>query len=183
MRKIKTKKEFYELYNAGVLGNRALAWNSYEELSKSEWRGGVCIRGQNIPQKEVRFDIPFEKVQEEIEKLERAGFPRNTLKFNQSMPNESLVLQGEVIDYIAGWELTYTTVKKPMFQGMREETKIARGLAAKIIVETCMDPSSFEDLRTLLEIYPNAAVEFSTYSVSVGDIPGRNTVFWEVRNY
>ena len=183
MAEIKSKQAFYNLYRFGLLGNRALAWDSYEELLKSNWRGDVCIRGENIPREEVRFDIPFERVLDEIKKIEEKGFSRKILRFNQSMPNEHLVLQGEVMDYIGGWELTYTTIKKPMLQGLKEETKIARGLAAKIIIKTCMDSSSFEDLNALIEIYPNAVIEFSTYEKNVGDIPGRNTVFWEVRNY
>lgn len=183
MARINTKQEFYGLYKLGILGNRALAWNSYNELLKSKWRGGVCIRGENIPRKEVRFDIPFEKVPEEIEKMEKVGINRNILRFNQSMPNDDLVIQGEVIDYIGGWHLTYTTVKKPMLQGMKQETRFAKGLTAKIILKTCMDPSSFEDLNAIMEIYSDSVTEFSTYSINVGDIKGRNTVFWEVRDY
>lgn len=99
------------------------------------------------------------------------------------MPDDSLLIQGEVIDYIGGFQLTYTLIKKPMNLGLREETRLAKGLTAKIILRSRMDPSGFGDLLALLEIYPESAIEFSTYEKFVGDIPGRNTVFWEVRNY
>ena len=182
---IKDKKEYYQKYDLGLFGNRALIWDSYKELLESDWRGEVCIRGKGngIPRANVRYNIPFKKLREEIDYLRKKGFPKEILRFNQSMPDNFLSIQGEVIDYIHGFELTYTLIKKPMNIGLMEETKFARGLTAKIILRSRMDSSSFEDLLALFEIYPESAVEFSTYETFVGDIPGRNTVFWEVRNY
>ncbi len=180
---IKNKKQFYELFEKGFFGNKALTWNSYKELLESDWRGDVCIRGKGIPRTDVKYNIPFEKVKEEIKLLKSKGIPEGILRFNQSMPDSALVIQGEVIDYIRGFELTYTNAKKPMNEGFKEDTKFAFGLMAKMILRLSMDPSSFSDLTALLEVYPESAVEFSTYSVCVGDIPRRNTVFWEVRNY
>jgi hypothetical protein len=183
---IKDKGEYYDKYNLGLFGNRALIWDSYTGLLESDWRGNVCIRGKGIngiPRNFVKYNIPFENVRNEIGFLEKMGFPEEILRFNQSMPDSFLSIQGEVIDYIRGFGLTYTLIKKPMNLGLREETRHARELTAKLLLRSRMDPSSFEDLQALFEIYPEAAIEFSTYEVSVGDIPGRNTVFWEVRNY
>jgi hypothetical protein len=185
MKTIKNKREYYEMYDLGLFGNRARVWESYEEILKSDWRGDVCIRGKGngIPRQFAKYDVPFEKVREEIDFLDKIGYPEKVLTFNQSMPNSFLSIQGEVIDYVGGLELTYTLVQKPMNLGLKERTQHARGLKANLILRSRMDPSSFADLQTLLEIYPESAIEFSTYEVSVGDISGRNTVFWEVRNY
>ena len=182
-KRINTKKEFYKLYNAGLLGNRALAWDTYQELLASDWRDRVCIRGVGIPRNRVRYNIPFEKIHDEIADLESKGFPKSILRFNQSMPDQNLVIQGEVAYLLHGWEMTYTTIKIPMNAAFQKETKIARGLAVKVILESAMDPSSFADLEALFDLYPESAVEFSTYDIAVGNIPGRNTVFWEVRHY
>ncbi len=111
------------------------------------------------------------------------GYSETVLRFNESMPDELLIVQGEVMHYLWGLELTYTNVRKPMNKALEEETRYASGLVAKIILENAMDSSSFEDLMALFEIYPDSAVEFSTYEINVGDISNRNTVFWEVRNY
>jgi hypothetical protein len=183
--KIKNKREYYQKYDLGLFGNRALIWDSYEELLKSNWRGEVCIRGKGngIPRTDARYNVSFEDIRKEIECLKKKGIPEEILRFNQSMPDNFLSVQGEVIDYISGFELTYTQIKKPMNLGLKEETRFARGLIAKMILRSRMDSSSFEDLLALFELYPESAVEFSTYEVCVGDIPGRNTVFWEVRNY
>lgn len=46
-----------------------------------------------------------------------------------------------------------------------------------------MDPSSQQDLDDLLDLYPDATIEFTCYDIDLGVIPNRNTIFWEVRNY
>jgi len=182
--KIRNKAEFYELYSKGLLGNRALTWNSQEELMQSSWRGDVCIRGTGIPRIHVKYNIPFEEVDKTIKDLTNLGYPKSILRFNQSMPDENLIIQGEVMDYfLNGLELTYSNVKKPMNRALKQEMKYANGLTAKLMLQSAMDPSSYSDLQALFETYDGAVVEFSTYSVNVGDIPNRNTVFWEVRNY
>ncbi|MDD5700087.1 MAG: hypothetical protein PHH00_02755 [Candidatus Nanoarchaeia archaeon] len=190
MAEVRTKREFYELYDLGLFGNKALAWDSYDELIQSGFRGEVCIRGRGISRKEARYNIPLSRVRQEIESLIQKGYPEERLRFNQSMPDYALLIQGEVVrhvrhppDYAGALELTYTTVQKPMNEALREEMKFAGGIVAQIILQEKLDESSFADLWVLLELYPDAVVEFSTYAVKVGDIPNRNTVFWEVRNY
>lgn len=56
-------------------------------------------------------------------------------------------------------------------------------LETKLLIEHYMDPSSQSDLEALLELYPDASIEFTVFSVDVGVFPGRNTIFWETRNY
>lgn len=180
---IKTKEQFYRLYEMGIFGNRALAWDSYDELVKSSWKGDVCIRGKGIPRTEVKYNIPFGEVRRVVDSMLEKGIPESILRFNQSMPDHALSIQGEVMDYVKGFYLTYTEAKKPMNEGFRIDTKFLDGLNARMILKGRMDPSSFRDLEALFEIYRDSVIEFSTYEVCVGDIPGRNTVFWEVRNY
>jgi hypothetical protein len=56
-------------------------------------------------------------------------------------------------------------------------------LQTRLILQELMDPSSRDDLDTLLEMYPDSAIEFSCFEVNTGMFPRRNTIFWEVRNY
>ncbi len=42
------KKKCYRLYDAGFFGNKALSWNSYQELLQSSWKGDVSIRGKEF---------------------------------------------------------------------------------------------------------------------------------------
>ena len=189
-RTIGDKKEFYRMYLNGAFGNRAFAWGSYDELIKSDWRGKVCIRSLvGMGRGKVKYNIPFGRVREAIASFERRGFSEENLSFNQSMPDQNLVLQGEVMRGMEGFELTYTTVKKPMNVALKEEELYASGLVAKIILQEALWPSSYNDLTELLDLYsndrgsPSCVVEFSAYDVAVGDCRGRNAVIWEVRNY
>jgi hypothetical protein len=182
--KISNKADFYLLYHAGILGNKALAWSSYQELLKSNWKGSVCLRSKKgVLRGRVDYNVPFNEVYVKIDEWEREGYSLDSINFNQSMPDDNLILQGEVIDDILGWDLRYTTVKKPMNLALDEKENYAKGLAAKMIMRGHLDPSSYSDIEALFGIFPNSAIEFSTYSISVGDIQNRNTVIWEVRNY
>ncbi len=120
---------------------------------------------------------------EVVEDYKLKGIPLEKLRFNQSMPDEKLIIQGGVMKSTRFLELTYTTVKKPMNSALGEEELYVNGLRAQIILRENLWPSSLSDLETILENFPNSAVEFSSYSVAVGDILNRNTVFWEVRDY
>jgi hypothetical protein len=181
---IRYKTECYALYEAGFFGNKALTWASYKEIFESGWKGMVCMRSKrNIERRRVKYNIPLDRVPSEIRRWVEEGTPKNNIAFNQSMPDRSLLIQGEVCERGGDFYLTYTTIKKPMNLGLAEEEKVTSGLKAKIILQQTMSPSSYSDLEALLEIFPEAVIEFSTYSTPVGNINGRNTVIWEVRNY
>ena len=79
--------------------------------------------------------------------------------------------------------LLYTKVKKPMNIALKEKEISVNDLKAIMILKGNLSSSSYSDLETLLETFPDSVVEFSTYSILVGNIKGRNTVIWEVRNY
>lgn len=99
------------------------------------------------------------------------------------MPDERLTIQGEIINHYNGLNLLYSKIKKPMNLALAECQEYAKGLKAQLILKYFLSPSSYSDLEVLLEKYSESAIEFSTYSIPVGNIPGRNTVIWEVRNY
>lgn len=182
--RVATKKDFYVLYKHGVLGNKPLAWSTLEELQKSSWRNPVCIRStKGTARSNTRFNIPFSELEKELENLRQTGVKDSEMSFNQSMPDTHLLIQGEIKRTENGLYILYTTVKKPMNQGLREESKHAFGLEAQMIMQTHLWPQSYEDVLSLLEAFPDAIIEFGAYSINVGNLPGRNTVIWEVRNY
>lgn len=183
MMKITNKKDFYELHKKGAFGNRALTWETLQELKTSDYAGQVCIRGLGIPRNAVKYNIPQNQLTEEINNYIKQGIPLEKLKFNEAMPDENLLLQGEIKLSKNHMDLTYTTVKKPMNLGFKEEQLHANGLTAINILKTNLCPSSYADLQVLLNKYTDSVIEFSTYSFPVGNIKGRNTVIWEVRNY
>ena len=56
-------------------------------------------------------------------------------------------------------------------------------LETKVLLDRYLDPSSRDDLDALLELYPDATIELTAFDIDTGVIPGRNTIFWEVRDY
>jgi hypothetical protein len=180
--KITNKQDFFLLYEAGLLGNKAITWKSYEEILNSGWKGLVCIRGKDgIQRGRVKYNVYINDAPKVIEGFREDGIENIT--FNQSMPDEHLIIQGEVMRTFLGLSLWYTTKKVPMNKALAEESLYANGLKANLILEAFMDSSSYSDLKALFDLFPDSVIEFSTYDIAVGDIPNRNTVIWEVRNY
>jgi hypothetical protein len=63
---------------------------------------------------------------------------------------------------------------------LAEETLHATGLKAKIILESLLDPTSYDAIIDLLEKYDGHVIEFSCWERKVGI---RRTMIWEVRDY
>ena len=183
-KRIDNNEECYLLYNQGLFGNRALAWNSYNEILKSGWKGNICVRGrQGIKRGRVVYNIGLDKVLGIIKGWGEEGIPENHIAFNQSMPDEHLTIQGEVMKGHLGFVVWYTTIKQPMNIALEKESLYVNGLKAQMLLKKYLSESSYEDLMALLDLFPDSAIEFSCYRIPVGNISGRNTVIWEVRNY
>ena len=182
--KVSNKKDYYFLYSVGFFGNKPLTWNSIEEIKESGWEKGICIRSkQGILRNKTVFDLTMKEAMNYIEQLKRGGIPPQSLTFNQSMPNEELKIQGEIMRSKENYSLTYTTIKKPMNRALEEETLHSEGLMALKLIKENLFPSSYEDLQDLFDIFPDSIIEFSSYNVPVGNLKNRNTILWEVRNY
>ena len=107
-------------------------------------------------------------------------------KFNLTpmMPDDKIVVQGEIArsDQF-GWIFRVSHMKRPMNISLGTDQHHHTGPGYWLYLKQVMDDASYQELQILFERYPNATVEFSTYSINVGDCPGRNTLIWEVRNY
>ncbi|MDP1695683.1 MAG: hypothetical protein Q8L29_02095 [archaeon] len=189
--RVLAKDENYAFYNLNMYGNKVLTWQTPEEIFRSNWKGDVCIRSnKGIARGSTKYNIPQEKLMEIIDaEFESNGMPLNTLTFNQSMPDEHLSIQGEVMRNLDGLCLTYSKIKKPMNLALKEKTERAKGFNAHLILKQELWPASLNELERLLDRFggdlttSSSVVEFSAYDIAVGDSPGRNTVIWEVRDY
>ena len=123
-----------------------------------------------------------------IKELSFKGIRKEDLKFNESAPDDHLLIQGEIIYqpdsrvYPDNYLLLYSTEKTQMKFALKN-AKTASGLKVRIMLEHLMTESSWEDLLDLMEKYPESVIEFSTYDICLGNLPGRNTIIWEVRDY
>jgi hypothetical protein len=171
---IRTKREFYRLWNAGLLGNRPRTWHSLMALTSSDFQGEVTIRNAEVPGWRTQYRVP---VNEAI----LTAPPGST--FNESAPDLQLTFQGEVTRREGGLYLRFDCTPNLKMKEAMACAKDAYGLTAKLLLDRYLWPSSRDDLDALLDLYPDHVIEFSAYDRAVGDRPHRNTLIWEVRAY
>ena len=195
-RKIWRKAQNYALQRNGYYGNRVLTWKTPEEVKSSSWDGKVCIRDLRGTDRDKGLDcllplynIPILRLDLEVDRLVEKGIPKTALTFNQSMPDDHLLIQGEVCMTDGEYFLTYSRVQKPMRLALLEGLVSTKDLDVRYILKKNLWPASFKELEKCLSFFSvspaisSVAVEFSSYDVGVGDLPARNTIIWEARNY
>lgn len=178
---ITTKTEFFDLWNKGVLGFKLRTWESPEDALSS----GVPSVG--FRQLGVAGGGKFE-IADPATILATASRWRSAgLRFMicESAPDERGTIQGEVCRGLGGW----AGFLGPVVAGRRMRDSIRDGhitprtpAETRFLLRTYLSPASLDDLDALLDLYPDATVELTAY----GDHDfgrGRNTIFWEVRNY
>lgn len=173
MATISSKKQFYKLYLAGCLGNKLRTFAYPSELRDSRYYGTVTARSTSEHDKTCLYRLPWQ---------EAIHLPGHFC-FNESAPDDQLLIQGEVMWTPGGLYLQYSTERSIPMRYALLTAKTASGLRAKLILEHFLTLASYEELMGLLERYPDAVVEFSTYDKCLGNLPHRNTIIWEVRNY
>src|SRR5262245_40018257 len=176
------KVDFYRRYMNGAFGNRPRAWPDWDELRESGYAGRVTVRDMT-PGGPCYYGVKVTDLLDGV--LPQGCDSLKGKRFNEGMPDEYLTIQGNVWLSETGLSLEYS--REPNIghrQAVRPpHLRTATGLMATSLLKTFMDPNSYDDLMELFELYPEAVVEFSTYSKKVGTSPQRNTVYWEVRNY
>lgn len=197
--KIENKAKFFELWEAGVLGNRTRLWRDPEEAYRwaqlkdlNRLSNNTFTTQTEIGFREIRKagsagagaweKVPWPLVHLTAERWKAAG--RNFI-LDDGCPDDCRTLQGEVCRTHRGLEGFLDTVSKlPMRPAMAAgHMHHTSHLQTLTLIRRFMDPSSRDDLEMLLDLYPDAAVEFSCFGRNVGIFPGRNTIFWETRNY
>lgn len=184
-----TKREFVERFNKNEFGNRTPTWSTLEEFLSSGNPGPIHIRNR-IASGPTWYDVPCYDVEMTFREItERRLAKPEDLYFAQMAPTNKTAIQGEVyrratLDPLqCGLYLLYSKVKKPMREALREQSIEATGIWAKHLLEDHMNVKDWEWLNHLLDTYEDHVIEFSTYSVEFGTVPGHRSVFWEVRKY
>lgn len=183
MAEIRSKAEFFRLWNAGVLGYKLRTWDSIDDYRKEQSRPAIVGFRQIGVAGGGAFCIceTFAEVERAAEEWKAAG---RKFMICEAAPDEKGTIQGEVCRTVRGLEglLGFSN-------GLRMREAIAKGLLTpRSYIETLtlcksyMSAPSFDDLEALLDLYPDATVEFTCYGSHNFD-RGRNTIFWEVRNY
>ncbi|MFH1604430.1 MAG: hypothetical protein ABIH03_11050, partial [Pseudomonadota bacterium] len=166
--KIESKAEFFRLWRAGVLGNRPRAWETPEEAVASGVPV-VAFREAGRPGGLHEF-VERDRVMAAAEAWRVAG---RTFSLDETAPDDHVTLQGEVCRRYDGWH-GYLALRSGL--RMREAMgaglmRPLRGAAVLALLDAYLDPSSRDDLDALLDLYPDAVVEFACYDHDVGVLP------------
>lgn len=204
---IKTKREFFKLWKEGALGNRTLLSEDLREAMS--WpTDKIGFREQGAAGGGAWELVDKPDAPQTYQRWISLG---RKFTMDGSVPNDKTTMQGElcrtykgiesflcVRDEIEdryeysgtnGCEYYFERVLKdpglpPMRRTMANGWHRHRGyLETRVLLERYMDPSSRDDLDTLLDMYPDASIEFSCFSINTGVFPRKNTIFWEIRNY
>lgn len=174
----------YDLYLRGCFGNKLRTWRSIQEYEASDFSQPVSIRYRgDAGGRWFAYNIARQDVQPTLQTWVAQGAELGRVTINEVPPDNELLLQGEVSLSVKHYDLRYSYAKTNMREALRDHQLHANGVIALTVMKAAMDDASWWDLQTLFDRYTDSVVEFSVWSRYVGDIPFRNTVFWEVRNY
>jgi hypothetical protein len=183
---IPTKSASYRLYHGGEFGNKLRTWDSLVSVVSSGFSGKIVMRykgangGAIYPR--LGEHLNLNEAAAAVRSWIAAGAREDQIAYNEAAPDAALILQGEVmlsVEHVSlFWSAERTTMRRAMNRGRQWE-----GLRALALLKERLFPSSWEDVNLLLERFPTAVIEFSAYRHAVGNIPGRNAVIWEVRDY
>lgn len=182
---ITSKQQYYVLAKRHLFGNQLRIWPTLYDAIKDNYFGPFGIRISKGHNRFFACGLSYAEVQGRLRVLsQETSVSWDDLIVQESAPHNCICLQGEVIDsdISPGIVLTYSTIKDHMRAAM-VSPKTAHGLKAINLLKANLTPSSYDDMRELLELYPGHVVEFTSFDHPIGEFKGRNTVIWEVRRY
>lgn len=179
---VRSKHDFVRRYAAGEFGNAAPTWETFDEYLKSGYWEKVHIRNR-VAGGRTWYNVTAEEFSLKWNEALVSGLNRQDLYISAMAPEHRKVFQGEVVQGVNGLRLYYNRQPLPMREGFEKEKKWADGVVSAMLLDQFLCPNSREWLCVLLDRYPGHVVEFSTYEIEWGTVPGYNTVFWEVRSY
>ncbi len=180
---IPDKQASFTLYDAGEFGNKIQSWPNYATLFESYYGGTLTMRYADGANSWCEYNVARKDVNAMLIKWRDLGADMYKVKFNESAPDDRLVIQGEIQEHPDHkYVLSYSTDKTTMRAAMRHPQHML-GNEAIYLLQKHFSKESMRNLKRLFATWPRAIVEFSTYDHMLGNIPENNTVFWEVRNY
>lgn len=180
---ITSKSQSYALWQQGRFGNKFRTWNSLGEIERSGFTGEVTMRYRGSANGFCDYRVPVSDILRVQHDWLQRGAQLSLITFNESAPDDCLVLQGEVQQSSEHLSLTYSMERGLKMREAMTKAKHASGLTARSLLECHLWPVCLDELHELLMDFSGAVVEFSAYDRAVGCFPRRNTVVWEVRHY
>ena len=181
-RPVLSKRDFAIRYKEGEFGNAAPTWDTLQEFLDSGYRGYCHIRNR-VAGGPTWYNTKAICVTPRWNKLVDHGTDPGSLYISAMAPHDRGTIQGEVMQTEQGLGLLWTMGTYPMRDAMRLFQNQVYRLEALRLLKQYLCWRSYDWLQFLLDAYPFHVIEFSSFEISWGTIPGFNTVTWEVRRY
>ena len=176
---ILNKRESTDGYRHGRFGNHLRVWDTPAEALR-DCAGPFMIRWRGAGAGGPAWHVGVGR----LEKIWRSAVScRPELYYiSERCTDDWLVFQGEIIEtpHTNGYALHFSQAKKPQRVALALESDHYFGPGVKLLCKQFMDTDSYDDLNTLLDLYPGHTIEFSCFDRRLGS-HHRNTIFWEVR--
>jgi hypothetical protein len=185
MSELDFKLQSQEILRKGKLGNCVRNWSSLSELKKDNYVGKVTVRSKdrNARYTLVKYAVDYADITNVVEEFRARGLREEDIYFNEAVPDDLLIVQGEV-GYVQGqFVLRYSTEKNTKMRDAMDSAEHIVGLAGRLLLKQVMTLDSYADLLDLFDEHPDHIVEFGVYACHLGWAKGRNTIIWDVRNY
>jgi hypothetical protein len=189
-KKVNSKKDMFKRLQAGEFGNHVRMW-SWPHYTDAYMNGerlpeamGLRCTLPNVP-----FLCPlrsYHEVKDAISQHYERGLGTERFVISEACPDDLLTIQGDYVEdpYVETPTptLAFSTVKGLTNRQASANFNTAKGLSARIILQDYLEPDDYDWLVTLSKRYPAHVIEFSNFSVQLGNLQ-RHMVIWEVRNY
>lgn len=187
---IRSKEEFYGLYNRGLIGNMLRNW-TFQQWSEFHSTGQFpvdviaarCTQKTGVP---VNYDLKPQEALDWVQGLSATySVPGDSFQFAECAPDHTNTLQGEVMRDSNYVSLHYALDAHKRMRYTLSDPAIARhatGLQAVMLLKRYMDPLGWDTLQYLWDRWPEAIIEFCCYQKPCGVLQS-NTLFWEARTH
>jgi hypothetical protein len=179
MKKLISKRHFYQYLESNPLINTARTWTTLDEALRSDYNGTFNLRFKGAPGVECLAGIPRSELAT-VYNMQLTS--PSKIQISEDPPNRMRTIQGEIIESPT-LHLEYTFLQEKLDSALLKDRNIISGLSALHLLQCHLVPGSLNDIRWLLDAFPNHVIEFSAFSCLVGSIPRRNTIIWEIRYY
>jgi hypothetical protein len=177
---ISSKQQFYQIQKLGLF-NTPRYWDRLEDVDTDS-----TLTARNV--KNPGSKTYYLKTLSQMKQIFRR-VPQENYTFLENPPDGFRSIQGEFTRLNGNWYLKYNRSQGTLGESLPVDHTITTGAYAMRLLRDNLDGASFEDMMLITDMFGDRynvetpVIEFSAYTIPIGQLRGRNTIIWEVRSY